>query len=129
MHFCTVQIAIAGDIQQVMHRNQYDPVSWPELDVLRFVHGEDAVTSIKVIARVDQDQRDERERLTLMYGRQPIEACFGARNARIELEATDVKLEDGFEWKNPITNQLETVGQPPPEPELPPHATGKVRQP
>ena len=129
MHFCTAQVAIAGDIQQVVHRNPFSPVSWPELEVLRFVHGEDAVTDIKVISRVDQDQREERERLALMYGRAPIEACFGARNAKIELEADGPKLEDGLEWLNPITNQVETVGQPPPEPELPPHATGKFRQP
>jgi hypothetical protein len=129
MHFCTAQIAIAGDSQQVMHRNPFDPVSWPELEVLRFIHGEDAVTDIKVISRIDQDQRDERDRLLMHYGRAPIDACFGARNSKIEMEASDIKLEDGLEWRNPITNQVETVGQPPPEPELPPHFTGKVRQP
>jgi hypothetical protein len=128
MHFCTVQVAISGDIQQVVHRNAMSPVSWPEVEVLRFVHGEDAITEIKPIARIDQGQRDERERLTLIYGREPVEKCFGARNSQIEMEAYDVKLVDGVQWLNPITNHIETTGGAPPEPEDIPVLPPRVRK-
>lgn len=121
MHFCMAQVAIAGDNQQIVHRGLYTPVSWPELEVLRFLHGEDAVTDIKPFARVDQNQRDERDRLVQIYGLKPVSDCFPGRSTRdIEMEAQDAKLLDGVEWFNPITRQHEIVGETPPEYEPPP---------
>jgi hypothetical protein len=126
LHFCTAKIAIAGDIQQVVSRNRFDPVSWPELEVLRFVHGDDAVTDVEVFAKADQSPRDERERLVLRYGAEPLERCFPGRSTRdIEMEAPDVKLVDGVQWCNPLTMQYEVVGEAPPEYEMPGPAVAK----
>jgi hypothetical protein len=123
MHFCLAQVAIAGDSQQIVHRGLFSPVSWPEIEVLRFIHGEDAVTDVKPFARVDQRPRDERDRLIQIYGGEPVERCFPGRSTRdIEMEAADAKIDNGVEWLNPITQQQEVVGEAPPEYEPPPYS-------
>ena len=35
MHFCTANIAIGGDTRNIMNRDEFAPVSWPEVEVLR----------------------------------------------------------------------------------------------
>ena len=123
MHFCTATIALAGDNQQVVRRDHFQPVSWPELEVLRFLHGDDAISEVEPFAFVQQPPKEERERLQLLYGKQPVDACFGQRGVnQIEVDAAGAKIIDGVEWKNPLTNQVEVTGEDPPEYEPPPHS-------
>jgi hypothetical protein len=123
MHFCMAQVMIAGDNQQVVHRGLFSPVSWPEIEILRFIHGEDAVTEVKPFARIDQRPRDERDRLVQIYGAEPVERCFPGRSTRdIEMEAENAKIDNGVEWLNPITHQHEIVGEAPPDYEPPPYS-------
>jgi len=44
------------------------------------------------------------------------------------MEAYDVKLVDGVQWLNPITNHIETTGGAPPEPEDIPVLPPRVRK-
>ena len=30
MHFCTAKVMVAGDKDQVVYRDEYNPISWPE---------------------------------------------------------------------------------------------------
>jgi hypothetical protein len=109
MHFCTAYVAIAGDRDQVVCRNFFNPVSWPEIEVLRFIHGDEAVTEVKPFVYVERAERAERERLVLNYGIEYVTACLGARNARIDMDAPEADIAYGSVWKNPLTQLEETI--------------------
>lgn len=129
MHFCTAYVAIAGDKGQVVHRNLFNPVSWPEIEVLRHVHGDDAVLEVKPFVHVSQDVRAERERLRLIYGDEAINACFPGRNPRMEIDAPEADIAYGARWKNPMTQLEETIFDSrlaQPEPPLTPEGESKA---
>jgi hypothetical protein len=110
MHFCAAMVRVAGDKDQVVFRDEFNPISWPEVELLRSIHGDDAVYEVKPFARVDQSSRDERSRLVLRYGREYVDLAFGqGRGAAIEMEAAEADIEPGKTWKNPLTQLEETI--------------------
>lgn len=110
MHFCTAKIAIAGDERNVYTATEFDPVSWPEIQVLQFLHGPESITDVEVFASAAQAPRDERQRLLEKYREAPIIEVFGGRQAPAEMEAPDVTIHPGIRWMNPITRKVETTG-------------------
>lgn len=108
MHFCTAKVMVAGDKDQVVYRDEYSPVSWPEAELLRSIHGDDAVLELKPFVHVEQNPREERARLVLRYGREYVDACFPGRGGNIMTDAPEADIAYGARWKNPLT-QLEEV--------------------
>lgn len=102
MHFCSAKIALADDITQIVVRGHFNPVSWPEIDVIRAIHGESAVTEVEPFAEVQQNARDEKVRLAGIYGGEMIESVYPGRNPQMELNAPGVKLKAAPQWRNPI---------------------------
>jgi hypothetical protein len=112
MHFCTAYIAIANDEQQVAFRGPYDPVSWPEVEVLRQIHGDEAVRNVKPFVHVEQTAKAEKERLGLIYGNIVSEKVWVGRNSSMELDAAEMDvLEPGTLWKNPLTKEVGPVSE------------------
>lgn len=110
MHFCTAYIALAGDEQQVAYRGPFDPISWPEVEVLRQVHGDEAVRNVKPFVFVEQDARAEQQRLLLIYGTVVTDAVYRGRKPVIEMDAAEMDiLEPGAVWMNPITREVKLV--------------------
>lgn len=110
MHFCKANIAIGGDDRNVAARAEYSPVSWPEIEILRLVHGEQSVTEVQPFAEVRQSAREERDRLALIYGPELCAHAWGGRSSPTEMEAPGVKLRAGVSWLNPLTNEEEVTG-------------------
>lgn len=105
MHFCTCEIRIGGDLRNVVARDHFAPVSYPEVGVLQEVHGDDAILNVKPFIDVEQDARAERERLRLIYGNRAVEAVFGGgRNpGNMPMQAPNAKLGAPPEkWFNPL---------------------------
>ena len=102
MHFVTCNVALNGGLLTVVPRTPLRPVSWPEVEVLRHLHGDDAVRDVKPFVSVQQSAKAEKERLKLIYGR-VIEDIFPGKNPQMELEAPKAKLpaKPPF-WRNPI---------------------------
>ena len=67
MHFCTARIAIAGDHQNVYSATEFDPISWPEIAVLQYLHGDQSITEVVPFAVAAQTSREERSRLAEKY--------------------------------------------------------------
>lgn len=112
MHFCTAKIAIGNDITSIMVRGPHSPVSWPEIEVLRYIHGESAIDDIEVIADVPQTGKAERARLQMIYGEAPLIALWGGRNTPGEMENKEAKkIKKGLAWMNPITGIIEISGE------------------
>lgn len=115
MHFCTAVIALQGDDQQQVYRNEYAPISWPEIDVIQALHGEDAVRQVIPFAHVEQEPRTERERLRLIYGdivtrggpEQP--PVYPGSNPSMRMEAPEYTLRPGIRWLNPLSGLEEIL--------------------
>lgn len=113
MHFCVAMIAIEGDQQQTVWRDFFKPVSWPEIEMLRHLHGEDAVTDVVPFVRVEQSHKAERDRLALLYTEKYIQEIWPGRAPKFDLEAPEAKIAYGMLWKNPLTNEEEEIELPP----------------
>jgi hypothetical protein len=85
MHLCTCKIALNNDLQQVVHRNRFEPVSWPEIGVLQFIHGEQAIYDPLPVDEIETTPREERERLQLIYG-DVVGQIYPGRNPNMEME-------------------------------------------
>lgn len=111
MHFCRAKVLIGGDNRNVMVRSEFNPVSWPEVQVLQEVHGTGSVEDVEPFVAVKQKAKDERERLARIYGEAPLQQIWGGRNAPDELEAPEARLVSDLLWFNPLTQQAETTGK------------------
>ena len=79
-------------------------------ELLRHIHGDDAVLDLTPFVQVAQSQRDERSRLVLRYGREYVDMAFGqGRGNAIEMEAGEADILHGKTWKNPLTQLEETI--------------------
>jgi hypothetical protein len=107
-------ISIGGDPQQIYYADQYAPISWPEVQMIQFIHGADAIDRVEPFVRVDQHPRAERERLVMKYGEDKVSEVF-PRSGPTDMEAPQATLAQGLEWKNPISQEAEiTEGVAPP---------------
>ena len=76
-------IAIGGDIKNVVHR---DDLTWPEVVLMRDIHGEAAVTNVEITGASELDPDDEITRLRTRYGRKFVRV-FGRSATRIPMQA------------------------------------------
>lgn len=70
MQMLAAFVNLGGDRDNVVHRDQFNPISFPEALVLQVVHGgPDHVHTLIEVSRVDVNPAEERERLRLLYGK------------------------------------------------------------
>lgn len=81
---CTANINLAGDLRATVRKGEFNPITWPEVEVLRWLHGDTSVWDVKVIDSDNRAMKDEFERLTLKYGSEVTKMLFpGARPAML----------------------------------------------
>lgn len=88
MDICTCKITLNGDSRQVIYRGPTNPMTYPEVNLMMFLHGDRYVTDIKVIKTVETDNQSELHNLRVKYGDATHEAFPGQR-PRLPLEAPD----------------------------------------
>jgi hypothetical protein len=109
MHFCKAVIAIGEDMRNTVHRDETNPISWPEVEIIRLTHGDASVTEIIPFVSVPQSPRAERQRLSEIYGDSACATAWGGRSGPSEMEAPDATLRAGVTWINPITHEVEVT--------------------
>jgi len=113
MHFCKCDVKIAGDLRNVVPRAEFNPVSWPEVEVLRAIHGDDAVENVVPFVDVKQTAKEEKERLRHLYG-PVVDEVYPGKNPQIEMTAAGAKLPEQIPlWKNPIDKEPAGYDLPP----------------
>jgi hypothetical protein len=108
MHFCTAMIAIGDDKDNVYFADMFDPVSWPEIQVLQFIHGDNSVDQMRPFVKVEQSPRAERQRLVEKYGEDKVSVVF-QRSGPADMEAPEATIAYGSQWKDPRTRYIETI--------------------
>lgn len=115
MQLATVTLAIAGDRGTTV--TKYD-VTPSEVAVLRFLHGDDAVTDIELTGETKRKHAEERDRLAELYGRQigerrvavAVNALFPGAAARLFDTFSELDLPD--EFYKAETRKLPTAEKP-----------------
>ena len=89
IQYCTCKINLSGQNYHTVHYNQFNPVTWPEIQVLQQLHGEENVMDVMPIGIGEVWPTEEKNRLASIYGRQIVETCFPGRAFRMEYMMTE----------------------------------------
>ena len=95
MEYANTEIRIGGSLENTVIKE----VSAPEIAVLRAIHGEDALVNTVKSRIGDIEARNERERLTKIYGVEVLKRLFPGALSVIPSKLADVGIE-GFESKS-----------------------------
>lgn len=69
MHWCTAKLNLSGQDYTIIVFDKTDPVSWPEVQVLMALHGEENVYEVKPCADAEIiNPKQEKDRLLAKYG-------------------------------------------------------------
>jgi hypothetical protein len=110
MHFCTANVAIGGDLRNVMTRDYYSPLSWPEIELLNTIHGSGAIQDVVPFVAVNQQARTERARLENIYGVEAVVETWGKGTAISDLNCPEYNGDvPDTKWFNPLTFKEETT--------------------
>ena len=118
MHWCTCWINQAGQSIHIYEVLYTDPMSWPELQLMMQIHGDENVYDIKPIAMSDTTPMAEKRRLAGKYPSKVmmIEQVFPGRDPNMKLlvpgEAEDQPRAD--EYGKTFDDDEEVVGRDPP---------------
>ena len=89
IHHCTCRINLSGQNCHIVHYDQFNTVTWPQVQVLMALHGDENVMDIMPVAIGDTSPAAEKERLAAHYGARIVEQCFPGRAFRMQMMMTD----------------------------------------
>lgn len=84
-------VALGGDEQNIVHRGQDNPVTYPEMLLLQYIHGEDAVSDAFELGADERDNGTELDRLRITYGAKPVLDVFPGNRPRLPTQDTRIK--------------------------------------
>jgi hypothetical protein len=93
MHYCTARLNLSGQGFHIIHYGKHEPLSWPELQVLMQLHGDENVMDIVAVAIGETTPNAEKRRLLAKY-RGVVEAVFPGRVPRMEMLLPDTDAEN-----------------------------------
>lgn len=67
------RVMLGGDPNNIVVRDEYTPVSWPEVGLIAMMHGVDSVYEFRKISEVETDPATEKRRLTTKYPPEEVE--------------------------------------------------------
>lgn len=84
MHWCTANVNLSGQNMHIVQFLATNPVSWPEVQVISALHGDENVTDIKPVRVSDTHKEREKQRLLAKYGL-IVEQVFPGRAFQMEM--------------------------------------------
>lgn len=74
------EIALGGDRGNTVVRGRFNPITYPELQLMQYIHGEDAVWDVHVVGTCDMSNEEMGQRLKIIYQEDDLKEMFpGAR--------------------------------------------------
>jgi hypothetical protein len=111
IQYCTCRVNLSGQNCHIVEYTQFNPVTWPEVQVMMALHGEENIMNIMPVSIADVYPTNEKERLVALYGRRVVEAVFPGRAFRMDLMMTgDENLPPYVEGQAPSTKVHENGG-------------------
>jgi hypothetical protein len=89
IQYCACKINLAGQNCHTVIYGAHNAVTWPEIQVLQTLHGDENVMDIMPIGIGETWPTEEKNRLMGIYGREVVERCFPGRAFRMDYMMTD----------------------------------------
>ena len=89
VQYCRCRINLAGQNCHTVIYDEYNPVTWPEIQVLMQLHGEENVMDVVPVGVGEVWPTQEKNRLAGIYGSRIVEQCFPGRAFRMDYMMTD----------------------------------------
>ena len=89
MDWVTCEIIIGGDARMIGYKGSSDPMSIPEVAVLREIHGEESVQNLKYFKTTETTAGEEKIRLLSKYSAAPVNTAFPGRAPQMHMKADD----------------------------------------
>lgn len=84
-HVVTCKIQVGGDPGTIVVRGKTNPFPYPEIPVLRHLHGEPNVFDVEVCGLVPRSAGSvEKNRMATIYGQEAVEAVYPGRSPNID---------------------------------------------
>jgi len=80
MDLVTAEILIGGDLRNTVFKNSTNPITVPEIEILKAVHGEDSVKVGKECGHVKRTAKAEKARLAERYGMKVVDHVYPGVN-------------------------------------------------
>lgn len=77
------EVALGGDIGNTVVRGRGNPITYPELSIIQFIHGEDAVFDIHVIGTCEMTNDQMLDRLKVIYREDDLKAVYPGNKPRL----------------------------------------------
>lgn len=103
IQYCTCKVNLAGQNCHTVIYNQFNPVTWPEIQVLQAIHGDENVMDVMPVGIGETWPTEEKNRLMSIYGRNKVEACFPGRAFRMDFMMTEERDLPRYEDGKPST--------------------------
>lgn len=84
-HLLRCVVALGGDQGTQVYRDRTRPIVFPELPILQFLHGEEAVSEIHVVGQWNAPNDEVLLRLQTIYAPEVIQAVFPGARPRLPL--------------------------------------------
>jgi hypothetical protein len=89
-HLLRCVVALGGDQGSQVYRDRTRPIAFPELPILQYLHGEEAVSDVHVVGQWDAPNDEVLLRLQSIYQPEVIQAVFPG--ARPQLPRSDASI-------------------------------------
>lgn len=89
MQRCSITLRLSGDPGNTIYKNEVTPA---EIVLLRAIHGADAVIDVKPTHMCKTPHREERQRLSLIYGKKRLDATFPGDFTKLPVSLKDIEL-------------------------------------
>lgn len=109
IQYCTCKINLAGQNCHTVIYGDHNPVSWPEIQVLMALHGDENVMDIMPCGIGEVWPTSEKNRLISIYGPKVVEACFPGRAFRMEYMMTGEENLPRYEEGVKVSTKMPTA--------------------
>lgn len=89
-HLLRCMVALGGDQANQVYRHRGIPIVFPELPILQFLHGEDAITDIAVVGQWETTNDEVLQRLATIYQPEVIKEVYPGTRPRLPLSDPSV---------------------------------------
>jgi hypothetical protein len=83
-------VALGGDTGNTVYRHRARPIVFPELPILQYLHGEEAITDIAVVGTWETTNDEVLARLNQTYAPEAVQAVFPGNRPRLPLSDASI---------------------------------------
>jgi hypothetical protein len=91
-HLLRCNVDLGDDHSIIVYRDRTRPIVFPELQILQYIHGEDAVTEVHVVGQWETNNNEVLQRLIDTYPPETIQAVFPGNRPRLPMSDPSIPL-------------------------------------